>query len=145
VKKSLRGFATEFNQSLNPYYVTGLCDGESYFNVSIGKNPKLKAGWAVKLSFGINFHKKDQQLLEKIQAFFNVGVIMDRGKDVIKFTVTSLADLEIIINHFDKYPLITQKGADYILFKQVVYLVKCKKHLTPEGLKEIVGLRASIN
>jgi hypothetical protein len=59
--------------------------------------------------------------------------------------VTSLADLEVVIDHFDKYPLITQKRADYMLFKQVVDLVKCKKHLTPEGLKEIVNLKANIN
>ena len=144
--QNTRGLASYFNQQLNPYYVTGFCDGDSYFNVSISKNPKLKVGWAVKLSFGINLHKKDQELLEKIRAYFNnIGVIADREKNTIKFTVTSLADLEIIINHFDKYPLITQKRADYILFKQVVELVKCKKHLTPEGLKEIVSLRGTMN
>lgn len=59
--------------------------------------------------------------------------------------MTSLADLEIIINHFDKYPLISQKWADYKVFQQIFYLVKCKKHLTPEGLKEVVSLKAVIN
>jgi hypothetical protein len=141
-----RHFATGSYQKLNPYFITGFCDGESYFNVSISKNSKLKVGWAVKLSFGINLHKKDQELLENIKVFFNeIGVIMDREKNVIKFTVTSITDLEIIINHFDKYLLITQKQADYLLFKQVFDLVKHKNHLTFDGLKEIVKLKASIN
>jgi hypothetical protein len=59
--------------------------------------------------------------------------------------VTSLVDLDVIINHFYKYPLITQKLADYKLFKQIFDLVKCKKHLTQEGLKEIISLKANMN
>lgn len=99
----------------------------------VTRAPKYKVGWAIKLSFGINLHKKDQKLLEEIKVYFNdIGVIVDRGRNVTKFTVTSLADLEVVINHFDKYPLITQKWADYILFKQIVDLVKCKKHLTDQ-------------
>lgn len=133
-------------QSLNPYFVTGFCDGESYFNVALVKNPKLKAGWSVKLSFGINLHKKDEALLEKLKVYFNyIGVVADREQDVIKFTVSSLTDLETIINHFDSYPLISQKWSDYQLFKQAFELVKCKNHLTQSGLKEIVGIKASLN
>lgn len=134
------------SQSLNPYFVTGFCDGESYFNIALGKNPKLKTGWSVKLSFGVNLHKKDEALLEKLQVYFNyIGVVADREQDVIKFTVSSLTDLETIINHFDSYPLISQKWSDYELFKQAFELVKCKKHLTQSGLKEIVGIKASLN
>lgn len=51
----------------------------------------------------------------------------------------------VIIDHFDKYPLITQKLADYNLFKQAFELFKSKQHLTEKGLREIVALRASIN
>jgi len=38
--------------------------------------------------------------------------------------VNSLKDLiEVIIPFFDKYPLITQKQGDYILFKQAIELI----------------------
>src|SRR5262249_52783398 len=47
--------------------------------------------------------------------------------------------------HFEKYPLITKKRSDYELFKQVVDLLNRKEHLTLDGLKKIVSLRASIN
>ena len=40
---------------------------------------------------------------------------------------------EVIIPHFDKYPLVTQKLADYILFKEIVSLMKNKEHLTLDG------------
>lgn len=41
--------------------------------------------------------------------------------------------------------MITQKLADYLLFKQVFELIKNKEHLTVEGLKKIVAIKASVN
>ena len=41
--------------------------------------------------------------------------------------------------------MITQKLADYLLFKQAYELIKNKEHLTHEGLSKIVGIKASIN
>jgi hypothetical protein len=51
----------------------------------------------------------------------------------------------VIIDHFEKYPLITQKRSDYELFKKVVDMLNRKEHLTPVGLQKIVNLRAAIN
>ena len=53
--------------------------------------------------------------------------------------------MNVIIPHFDKFPLITQKLADFKLFKQVVEIINRKEHLTMEGLQKIVNLKASIN
>ena len=49
---------------LNPFYISGLADGESSFVVSIRKNTELKAGWMVALSFEMQLHKRDKGLLE---------------------------------------------------------------------------------
>lgn len=38
--------------------------------------------------------------------------------------IGSIKDLAVIINHFDKYPLITKKHADYLLLKMAVNLVQ---------------------
>ena len=59
--------------------------------------------------------------------------------------VESLKDLAIIINHFDKYPLMTKKQADYILFKSAYYLILNKRHITNEGILELVALKAVLN
>ena len=61
------------------------------------------------------------------------------------YKVTSIKDLVSVIKHFDKYPLITFKLADYWLFKQVVGMIQRKEHLTHEGLEKIVALKANIN
>jgi hypothetical protein len=53
--------------------------------------------------------------------------------------------LPIVIRFFSKYPLITKKHADYLLFKLAVDLVLNKEHLTMEGLNKIVAIKASMN
>jgi hypothetical protein len=49
------------------------------------------------------------------------------------------------MDHFGKYPLLTQKFADYVLFQKIFDLVNRKAHLTKEGLQQVVNFRASLN
>lgn len=51
----------------------------------------------------------------------------------------------LIIPHFDKYPLATQKLGDYLLFRTVVEMMKAKEHLTESGVNKIVAMKASMN
>ena len=53
--------------------------------------------------------------------------------------------INTIIPHFLKYPLITQKCADFLLFKSVLELISQKNHLTPDGFRKIVAVRATLN
>lgn len=77
--------------------------------------------------------------------YLGAGHIYKNGKDAIIYQVYSKKDLRVIIDHFTKYPLITQKFADFSLFSQIFNLIEKKKHLTMEGLQEIVAIKASIN
>jgi len=134
------------NYVLNPYYITGFSDAESSFNIRISQNNKYKTGWLIELRYLIGLHQKDQPLLKLIQrSFGEIGIISNKENDLIEFRITSIKELAVIIDHFDKYPLITQKFADYILFKQAYELVKQKDHLTSEGVQKIVNIRASMN
>jgi hypothetical protein len=74
-----------------------------------------------------------------------VGNIAKSGENLIQYRVSSIKDLAVIVTHFDKYSLITQKRADFELFKQAVEIVNRKEHLTSEGLQKIVNIKASIN
>ena len=53
--------------------------------------------------------------------------------------------LETVINHFQKFPLLTKKRADLKLLIMIVEKMKRKEHLTDEGLIKIVAIRASMN
>lgn len=61
------------------------------------------------------------------------------------YSVNTVNELKKIIIHFEEYLLLTQKRADYDLFKKVVFILDNKKHLTQKGLMEIVKIRASSN
>ena len=130
---------------LNPLYVTGFSDGEACFHLAIGKNAKYKLGFYVNPGFSIALHKKDENLLRKIQEFFGgVGVLREK-ENIVQFRVFSIKDLDVIIKHFDSYPLISKKLADYLLFKEALELIKNKEHLTIEGFNKIISIRASMN
>ena len=59
--------------------------------------------------------------------------------------VYSIEDLAVVISHIDKYMLVTQKCADYLLFKMIFNLIEKKEHLSMEGLLKIVSIKASMN
>jgi hypothetical protein len=132
------------NRQLHPYFITGFSDGEACFSVKITKSKTHLTGWRVQLCFEIGLDKRDIALLKKIQLFFGVGKIYVYGSTAY-YKVISIKDLAAIIDHFDKYPLITQKYADFILFKMIVEIINRKEHLSNEGLRKIVGIRASMN
>lgn len=102
--------AKSINCQLNPDFVTGFSDGEACFSLSISKS-RNKTGFSAGVRFQIGIHEKDRALLESIKAYFyGVGSITKDGNNaIIKYRVNSQKDLRVIIDHFDKYPLITQK------------------------------------
>lgn len=93
-------------------------------------------------------HISDTPLIESVRKYFgNIGYItISTVRNTVEFRVSTIKDIvNVIIPHFDKYPLITKKASDYLLFKQIVLYIVDKKHLTSEGLQAIVNLRASLN
>lgn len=132
--------------SIQPWAVTGFTDAEGCFLVILEKNPLINTGWGVRLRFQIHLHSKDKALLQQISNYFGAGKLYDEvEKNSVQLRVDSIKELEVVINHFDKYPLLTQKFKDYILFKQAFNLVKNKNHLSMEGLRHIVAIKASLN
>lgn len=139
-------YSSPANSPLQPYFVTGFVDGEGTFGVFFRKGENRKFGYSVSLSFSIGLHSKDRLLLERIQNYFGgIGIISAHGSNIVHYTVTKNRDIAKIIEHFDKYRLITQKLANYILFKQAFEIISRKDHLTVEGFKKLVAIRASIN
>lgn len=178
------------------------------FSVSIAKSTKQGIGWRIMCRFDITLplgpgpgtgprawtwaegHKKDLDLLNSIKDFGTGKVYLNTNNSCI-YTVQSIKDLAIIINHFNNYraawwdslSLLRRRkshqvnytkisptvacilknknkssmiyfyflldlgcfAGDFILFKLVYDIVKCKDHLTKEGLNKILSHKASIN
>lgn len=128
---------TSFETKLNPWYITGLCDGEATFTYSRTGLQSFVLYFAIKLG------EKDKTTLEEIQAFFRVGKIYPvkysnpekaKEKSGFYYRVTKLSELERIINHFDRYPLKTQKAKNYQVWREMV-LLKKKNFRKPSSKK----------
>jgi len=133
------------NSIMNPWFLTGLTDGEGCFLISIYRNEKLSTNWRVIPRFVITLDQRDKALLEQIKSYFCAGDFYKSGTCTIQYRVESVKDLQVIIEHFNKYTLQTQKRADYELFKQALALIQNKEHLTKEGLEKIIAIKASMN
>jgi len=82
--------------------------------------------------------------LENIKKFFNVGKL-HTNSSASKYYVSSMPELQKIIQHFDNHTLLTQKRADFELLKQAFAIVQSKEHLTKQGLEKIIAIKAAMN
>lgn len=65
---------------------------------------------------------------------------------MVTWSVRKFEDIyNVVIPHFNKYPLLSNKRADFLLFEKIALLMKNKEHLTDEGLLKIVAIKASMN
>ena len=128
-------------------YVTGFIEGEGCFSVSFSLRQKMKLGVEVRPSFSVSQHKRNKNIILLLQEFFGVGgVRYSRHDQNYKYEVRGLDDLlMIIIPHFEKYPLKTTKAYDMKAFKKVCILMKQNKHLSKEGMKNIIQLSSKMN
>jgi hypothetical protein len=120
-----------YNNALDPFFITGITDAEGTFVCIVRKNAGHRLGWRAEVVFQIGLHKKDLDLLKSIKTYFaDVGIISEDNKEeMCAFRVSSPKQiLEHILPHFDKYPLISKKRADYVLFKRIVELILNKEH-----------------
>jgi hypothetical protein len=113
------------------------------------------------VSFEIALNIKDLHILEGLKSYFGVGRIYKHSENMMRYKVSSIKELSLIIQHFEKYPLMTrsfglpsaaaggdrgQKRADFELFKKAVAIIsKGTGLLSQEELREIVNLKASLN
>lgn len=111
---------------LNPWYVTGFCDGEAAFTYS-------RSGGSFGLYFSVRQREDNRQIIEDLQAYFNYVGRIYRGKEILPasnsgftqscayYRVTKISELQSIINHFDKYPLQSKKKqAAYLTWREMV-------------------------
>jgi hypothetical protein len=141
-----KSFSTlSVKSEINPWFLTGFSDAEGCFSIKVQQNVKLKTKWRIRPVFSITLHIKDLYLLEAIKNYLGVGNISKSGDKAVTYAVDSIKNIPVVINHFDKYPLVTQKLSDYLIFKQCFEIINQDKHLTEKGLLEIIGLKSKLN
>ena len=136
---------SSINNKLNPWFITGFADAEGCFSFAIKPDAKSKLNWRTSPLFVIKLHIKDIAILELIKNTLMVGKIRKNGNNSVQYVVESFTELQVILNHFNTYPLVTAKVSDYLIFKQCLEIINNGEHLTEKGLLKILGLKSSLN
>lgn len=131
---------------LDPWFVTGFCDGEASFTYS-------RTGRGINLYFSLKQREDDKELVEKIRDFFRVGKIYPvraipprpRGgftQPSAYYRVCKILELERIVEHFDKYPLVGKKAASYRVWKEMFLL---KRRFRKPDFDRLQGLAIQLS
>jgi hypothetical protein len=128
-------------------YVSGYVDGEGCFTVSISPRAKLLVGWEVRPSLSVSQNGDRAEVLRLIQRLFQCGSIRpDRSDKTLKWETRRLEDLlERVIPHFERYPLLSSKHADFDRFARVCRIMATSGHRSRLGVIEIVELASEMN
>ena len=132
-------------ERLNALWIVGFVDGEGCFHVGINKMPKMTCGYQVLPEFRVVQHKRDIKILQRMRDVLDVGVVRRNHGDRFELRVRGMEDLNKAITFFDEFPLQTKKQNDFLLFKEVILLMKQQKHLNHEGIREIALLSSKMN
>lgn len=130
---------------LNPWWVTGFVDAEGSFCMSIFKSKTASIGWTIEPCFIITLHERDLELLNSIKYFFSVGTVSKVGTKGAQFRIRSRSDLNVVISHFDKYPLQTTKSLNFAYFCEILNLINNKVHTNILGFLKLVSLINKLN
>ena len=101
----------------------------------------------VRVIFSIALHQNDMDILLEIKSYFGgVGNIIKERENSLLYIIYNLKQIAtVILHHFDIFPLITQKRADYLLFSKAVKYMENDTHLTCQGLQKVLAFKASLN
>ena len=128
-------------------YISGFVDGEGCFCVSFQPSRRHRLGWEVRPSFSVSQNADRAELLGVIRERWGCGFIRpDRSDKTLKFEVRNLKDLvETVIPHFQRFPLLSSKQADFAFFSEICQRMKRGEHRTPEGFRLIVETATRMN
>lgn len=132
---------------LDPWYVSGLVEGEGCFHVSFSLREKLRIGIETRPSFSISLNCRDLMLLQGVHQYFGCGAIRRSESDrTYKYEVRSISDLaREVIPHFERYTLHGSKRNDFVRFAEICRSISASRHLDTYCLKGIIESAFEMN
>jgi hypothetical protein len=143
---SIAPFPTDIDRTAFGHWFTGFADGESCFTIFKYK-ARLRRGSSRheinrKATFAICLRADDADILLRIQSFFGCGDICHSRQSYlrgqmnpwVRWSVRKIGDLaNIVIPHFEKFPLRTKKARDFEIWKQGVAIMMEVRTRTVRG------------
>jgi hypothetical protein len=127
------------------HYLAGFADGEGSFNVSFRPREDYSFPWKISLCFNVS--QRDEVILSLYKKHLGCGTMRVRQDGVWYYEVNNLeAILQNVIPFFDRFGFLSaKKKRDFQKFKQLAQILVEKRHLTREGVEEILSIRSDMN
>ena len=127
------------------YYLAGFADGEGSFNVSFRKRKDYSQPWKISLCFNVS--QKDKVILALFKRHLKCGTMRSRNDGVWYYEVNNFTSIvENVIPFFRHFSFLSaKKKRDFSKFMQIAEIIKSKRHLTEEGITEILKIRRDMN
>ena len=127
------------------FYLAGFADGEGSFNVSFRKRKDYKMPWKISLCFNVS--QKDKVILALFKRHLSCGTLRQRSDGVWYYEVNNFNAInDNVIPFFKRFGFLSaKKKRDFSKFRKLSDLIGQKKHLTLEGIKEILEVRRDMN
>lgn len=126
-------------------YLSGFADGEGSFNVSFRPRADYRQPWKISLCFNVS--QRDKTCLLLMQEHLGAGTMRTRPDGVWYFEVNALSDLvRNVIPFFERFAFLSQKKQrDFDKFRALAELMVEGRHLTLDGVKEVLAIRKDMN
>ncbi|RLC54842.1 MAG: hypothetical protein DRI80_18695 [Chloroflexota bacterium] len=127
------------------YYLAGFADGEGSFNVSFRRRRDHRMPWKISPCFNVS--QRDRVILALFKRHLGCGTLRQRSDGVWYYEVNNFnAICENVIPFFERFRFLSaKKKRDFAKFRKIVRLMQEGKHLTEEGIREILKIRADMN
>ena len=127
------------------HFMAGFTDGEGSFNVSFRKRGDYAMPWKVSLCFNVS--QRDKVVLALFKRHLKCGTMRTRKDGVWYYEVNNFAAIvENVIPFFDRFGFLSaKKQRDFAKFKRIARLLEQGRHLSKEGIDEILAIRRDMN
>ena len=134
---------------LSDDYLIGFIEGEGMFYIGIVSSKETTSGWQVIYFFKVSQNPSGKVVLDYLKKRLQCGYIKANSKTdqtdrSLAFVVRNYDDLKNKVLPFLKDKLVI-KRRDFEKFRKVIGLVGQKKHLTKEGVSQIIDLAYAMN
>lgn len=130
-------------------YLVGFTEGEGMFYIGIVPSRETKTGWQVIYFLKVSQNPKGKIILDYFLKRLDCGYLKanslkDQTDKSLAYVVRDLPSIKDKVIPFFEGKLVIKKQA-FEQFKRVIEIVSKKRHLTREGIKEILDIAYLMN
>lgn len=136
-------FPSDIDRYAFGHWLSGFTDGEGCFGLWEARVQRWSRAGA---SFVIDLRADDHRALRLAQSFWQCGKLWFKVRDGVRLKCVYRVDarrdlLNVLVPHFDRYPLMAKKARDFAIWKRGVELINRVGERKRKGQK---GLRGTL-